>query len=141
MSAEQSKNVRVCVGYEIKWACDIREFDDQKTRDFPMIKKISDWLWDMTSCNVENISKTQREWHIIHKTPGHLFIFLSLFSDDLSQQIMYPFKEPSNWPSGPLPSSAIWTEILYDDYWDFIVEMRKKEDADPIFSKTRVRIC
>ena len=134
MSAEQSKKfVLVCAVCEIKWECDIREFHE-KTRDFPIIKSVSDWLYELTTYNVDDITKAEREWHILHRSPGHLLVFLSIFTDNITRQVQYPFKEPDN---RPLPS-AKWTEQLYEDYWDFVVELREKE-AKPLFSKLRVR--
>ena len=135
MSAEQSKKVNVCMVYEIKWECDMRQLEGKK-RDFQITKNLSDWLCDMTTYNIDNISKVEREWHILHVTPGHLVVFLTLCSDDLSPRIQYPFMEPDNWPSRPLPS-AEWTEQPYD-YWNFLVRLQGLQ-LKPLYSTTRVR--
>ena len=45
----------------------------------------------------DSVTTVEREWYIFHRMPGHIVIFLDLFSEDLSKTIQYTFKEPENW--------------------------------------------
>ena len=45
----------------------------------------------------DGVTTVEREWYIFHRMPGHIVIFLDLFSEDLSKRIQYTFKEPENW--------------------------------------------
>ena len=51
------------------------------------MKNLSDWLCDLTSTNIDGdddgVTTVEHEWHILDRTPGHIFVFLSLFSEDL----------------------------------------------------------
>ena len=137
MSAEHSKKASMCTVYEIRWET-MAQFQRQK-RDFPLTQDISNWLFDLIHYNTDDMTMVEKDWHIFHVTPGHLFVFLTLCAKDLQKRIQYPFKAPGGgWTSRPLPS-ATWTEHRYSDYWNFIVKLNEMR-GKPSFSKTRVKI-
>ena len=128
----------VCVVYEIEWDYNAdKTFHEDFQKDFPLTKNLSDWLCDLTARNIDDNGMVEREWYILHKTPGHIFVFLSLFSDDLSYRIHYPFTEPENWETRPL-KSAKWTET-WVPYYDELVIQRQEIEAQQLFSETRIR--
>ena len=45
----------------------------------------------------DSVTTVEREWYIFHRMPGHIVIFLDLFSEDLSKRIQYTLKKPENW--------------------------------------------
>ena len=93
-----TKHAWVSLVYEIQWECEEAEtFHEDYHKDFPLTKNLSDWLCDLTYRNIADNGMVEHEWHILHKTPGHIFVLLTLFSDDLSKRIQYPFTEPENW--------------------------------------------
>ena len=135
---KKEKHFWVSIIYEIKWDWGAEEtFREDYRKDFPLVKNLSDWLCDLSTCNIDDNGKVEREWDVIHKTPGHIFLFLNLFSDDLSRRIHYPFTEPENWESKPLPH-AEWTETWVDMYDDFVIK-RQELEVGSLFSMTRVR--
>ena len=131
----------VCLIYEIRWECEEEKyFHESYNKDFPLIKNLSDWLCDLASTNIDGdgdgVTTVEREFHILHRTPGHIFVFLSLFSEDLSKRIQYPFKEPENWENRPLPL-ANWKETWIPMYDELIIKKQELE-AQGLYSKTRV---
>ena len=125
--------------YEIKWECDPQKLQEKKTRDVPIIRNLSDWLSDLTNHNVDDITMIEKNWHIFHVTPGHVIVFLYLSAKDLTPRISYPFEEPKDWPSRPLPPSTEWREEVYTEYWDFLVKMNTLQTKQ-LISNTYVRI-
>ena len=109
------------------------------------MKNLLDWLCDLTSTNIDGdgdgdgdgVTTVEREWHVLHRTPGHIFVFLSLFSEDLSKRIQYPFKEPENWKNRPLPR-ANWKETCMNVYDELIIK-RQELEAQELYSKTYVK--
>ena len=140
---EDPKKASIYTVYEVTWETLGRGkrdvFQGQK-RDFPLMQDISNWLYDLTHFNTDDASMVEKEWQIVHVTPGHVFIFLYLCAKDLAKRIHYPFKPPGDgWSSRPL-SSATWIEHRHEDYWDFLATRQKVHDQ-PAFSKTLMRIA
>ena len=132
----------VCLIYEIRWECEEEKyFHENYNKDFPLMKNLSDWLCDLTSTNIDGdgdgVTTVEHEWHILDRTPGHIFVFLSLFSEDLSKRIQYPFKEPENWKNRPLPR-ANWKETCMNVYDELIIK-RQELEAQGLYSKTHVK--
>ena len=100
---------------------------------------LSDWLCDLTSTNIDGdgVTTVEREWHIFHRTPGHIVICLDLFSEDLSKRIQYPFKEPENWINRPL-RRANWKETRINLYDELVIK-RQELEAQGLYSKTHVK--
>ena len=138
---EDPKKASMFTAYEIKWETFGRgrkDFLGQK-RDFPLMQEISNWLFDLAHFNSDDTSLVEKEWHLIHVSPRHLFIFLTLCAKNLQKWIHYPFKAPGGgWSSRPLPS-ATWTEHRHIDYWDFLAKRQQVRDQ-AAFSKTHMRI-
>ena len=135
-----TKYYEICLIYEIRWECEEEKyFHENCKKDFPLMKNLSDWLCDLASTNIDGdgIATVEREWHILHRTPGHIFVFLSLFSEDLSKRIQYPFKEPENWENRPLPL-ANWKETWIPMYDELVIK-RQELEAQGLYSKTRVK--
>ena len=133
-----TKHAWVSLVYEIQWECEEAEtFHEDYHKDFPLTKNLSDWLCDLTYRNIADNGMVEHEWHILHKTPGHIFVFLTLFSDDLSKRIQYPFTEPENWETKPLPF-ANWTETWIPVYDDLVIQ-RQELEAQQLVSKTPVK--
>ena len=104
--------------------------------------KLSDWLCDLTSTNIEGdgVTTVEREWYILyvfHRTPGHIVICLDLFSEDLSERIQYPFKEPENWKNRPL-RRANWKETRINLYNELVIKTQELE-AQGLYSKKHVK--
>ena len=137
-----SKKASMCTVYEVTWETfgrGKRDFFQGQKRDFPLMEDISNWLYDLVHFNTDDTSMVEKEWQIVHVTPGHLFIFLALCAKDLAKRIHYPFKAPDGgWSSRPL-ASARWIEHRHDDYWDFLAKRQQVQDQ-PAFSKTLMRI-
>ena len=96
---------------------------------------LSDWLCDLTSTNIETIegdgvTTVEREWYIFHRTPGHVFIFLDLFSEDLPKRIQ-------NWKNRPL-RRANWKDTRIN-LFDELVINRQELAAQGLYSKTHVK--
>lgn len=127
---------RLSLVYEIDWACPPDAFYQDIRRDFPLVQSLSNWLCDVTACNTNDLDNVTREWYIVHKTPGHIFLFLSLYSDDLEYRIQYPFTPPENWISKPLVN-ARWVETRVGTY-DELTKKRQEIETPPIFSRTGV---
>ena len=124
--------------YEIKWDCDPEELEG-KQRDFLIVRRLSDWLTELTVANVDDLSMVEREWWILHVTPGHLMVFLHLCAKDLTPRIQCPLKEPYSWSSKPLHHPRVqWTEELYFDYWAFLVRLNEVRNK-PLYSLTSVK--
>ena len=108
---------------------------------FPLMKNLSDWLYDLTSTNIDGdgdgVTTVECEWHILLRTPGHIFVFLSLFSEDLSKRVQYPFKELENWENRPLPL-ANWKETWIHMYDELVIK-RQELEAPELYSKTHVK--
>ena len=137
-TVQDSKKPHVSMVYEIKWNCDPKELEG-KQRDFLITRKISDWLTDLTAANIDDFSMVEREWWILHVTPGHLVVFLYLCAKDLTPRIQCPLKEPFSWSSKPLGHPSIeLTEELYFDYWSFLVRLNGLR-AKPLYSLTSVK--
>ena len=137
-SKEQSKQTHLSMIYEIKWDCDPKELKG-KQRDFLIIRQLSDWLTDLTVANVDDLGMVEREWWILHVTPGHLLVFLHLCAKDLIPRIQHPLKEPYSWSSKPLSHPRVqWTEELYFDYWAFLVRLNVVRNQ-PVYSLTSVK--
>ena len=137
-SKEQDKKTHVSMVYEINWDCDPEELEG-KQRDFLIIRQLSDWLTDLTVANVDDLGMVEREWWILHVTPGHLLVFLHLCAKDLTPRIQHPLKEPYSWSSKPLSHPRVqWTEELYFDYWGFLVRLNGVRDK-PLYSLTSVK--
>ena len=139
---EDPKKTSLFTTYEIKWETfgrGRRTFLGQK-RDFPLMQEMSNWLYDLTHFNSDDPSLVEKDWDLIHVSPGHLFIFLHLRAKDLQKRIHYPFKAPEGeWSSHPLPS-ATWIEHRNIDYWDFLAKRQQMRDQT-VFSKTHMRIA
>ena len=139
---EDPKKVSIFTAYEIRWETfgrGRRDFLGTK-RDFPLMQELSNWLFDLAHFNSDDASLIEKEWDLIHVSPGHLFIFLHLRAKDLQKRIHYPFKAPDGgWSSRPLPT-ALWIEHRHLDYWDFLAKRQQVGDQ-PVFSKTRMRIA
>jgi len=101
---------------------------------------LSDWLCDLTSTNIDGdgVTTAEREWYIFHRKPGHIVIFLDLFSEDLSKRIQYPFKEPENWKNRPF-RRANWKETRINLYDELVIK-RQELEAQGLYSKTHVKI-
>ena len=135
---QKPKQTHLSMIYEITWDCDPKELKGQQ-RDFPIIKQISDWLTDLTVANVDDLGMVEREWWILHVTPGHLMVFLHLCAKDLIPRIQHPLKEPYSWSSKPFTHPGVtWTEAIYFDYWAFLVRLNGVRDR-PLYSLTSVR--
>ena len=138
---ETPKQARVFTTYEVTWETSgkgARDFLGHK-RDFPLMQDISNWLLDLTHFNTDDTSLIAKDWHLVHITPGHLFIFLMLCAKDHQERIRYPFKSPvDGWSSRPLPS-AMWIEHRPIDYWDFM-HQRERFLSETAFAKTHIRI-
>ena len=135
---ETPKKARVFTMYEVIFDKSARDFLGHK-RDFPLMQDISNWLVDLAHFNADDPSLIDKDWHLIHLTPGRLFIFLMLCTKDRQERIRYPFKSPvDGWSSRPLPSST-WVEHRPDDYWDFM-HQRERLLEKTAFSKTHIRI-
>ena len=89
------------------------------------MKNLSDWLCDLTLTNIDgdDITTVERGWYIFHRTPGHIVIFLDLFSEELSKRIQYPFKKPENWKNRLL-RHANWKETRINMYDELVIETR-----------------
>ena len=75
---EDPKKTSMFTTYEIKWETfgrGRRTFLGQK-RDFPLMQEMSNWLHDLTPFNSDDPSLVEKDWDLIHVSPGHLFIFL-----------------------------------------------------------------
>ena len=137
-SKEKNKQTHLSMIYEIKWDCDPKELKG-KQRDFLIIRQLSDWLTDLTVANVDDLGMVEREWWILHVTPGHLLVFLHLCAKDLIPRIQHPLKEPYSWSSKPLSHPRVqWTEELYFDYWAFLVRLNGVR-CQPLYSLTSVK--
>ena len=137
MSAEQSKKSSMCTSYEIKWACDTRQWKDNK-RNFQLTSTIADWLFDLVHYNTDEITMVERDWQIFHVAPGRVFVFIHLCAEDLKKRIQYPFKAPaSGWMDRPLPN-AEWTEHPYTDYWDFFTDRQKMQRLPSLITQARM---
>ena len=133
---KNDKHTQVCAMYEIKWDDDrTKNFLDDYQKNFPITQHLSDWLHDLTSCNIDEIGMAEREWYVYHKTPGHIFVFLHIISKDRSHRIQYPFTEPNNWAMRPFTIFAEWTETSIPTY---LVAEKKKLEAGTLYFKTRV---
>ena len=87
------------------------------------MKNMLDWLCDLTSTNIDGdgVTIVKREWYIFHRMPGHIVVFLDLFSEDLSKRIHYPLKEPENWKNRPLRRTN-WKETRIDLYDELVTK-------------------
>ena len=132
----------VCLIYEIRWKCEEEKyFNENYNQDFPLMKNLSDWLCDLTSTNTDGdsdgVTTVKREWYIFHRTPGHIVIFLDLFSEDLTNRIQYPFKEPEKWKNRPLRRANRKEKRI--NLYDELVIKRQELEAQGLYSKTHVK--
>ena len=121
----------------VRWKCEEEKyFNENYNQDFPLMKNLSDWLCDLTSTNTDGDSVTtvKREWYIFHRTPRHIIIFLDLFSEDLTNRIQYPFKEPENWKNRPLRRANRKEKRI--NLHDELVIKRQELEAQGLYSKT-----
>ena len=123
----------------VRWKCEEEKyFNENYNQDFPLMKNLSDWLCDLTSTNTDGdsdgVTTVKREWYIFHRTPGHIVIFLDLFSEDLTNRIQYPFKEPENWKNRPLRRANRKEKRI--NLYDELVVKRQELEAQGLYSKT-----
>ena len=85
----------------------------------------------------DGVTTVEREWYIFHRMPGHIFIFLDLFSEDLLKRIQYTFKESENWKNKLLWRTN-WKETRITLYDEQVIK-RKELEAQGLYSKTHVK--
>ena len=131
------KKTNLSMIYEITWECDPKELEGKK-RDFHIIRQIQDWLTDLTVANVDTLEYVEREWWIMHITPGHLMVFFHLYAKDLHPRIQHPLNDPHSWMSKPLSHPRVqWSEEVYFDYWSYLVRLNGARQQ-PMYSCTHV---
>ena len=85
----------------------------------------------------DGVTTAEREWYIFHRMPGHIVIFLALFSEDLSKRIQYTFKKPENWKNKLLWCTN-WKETRITLYDEQVIKIQELE-AQGLYSKTHVK--